>query len=333
MMTTEEFQPRDRTLIEKEAVAWFTRIHGNPSRADQQDFAAWLEASEDHRLAYGHVAELWSVLGPAAATQDATIQPALTRALERIEGHRRKRRRGATVPVMTGCIMLLAAGFWLWLERPHLLQDMQADFISERRERREIDLADGSRVIMDADTAIKVSISSLERRIHLLRGNAYFEVRPSGVPFRVKAQSGEATVLGTEFEVALKADELVTVTLAKGSVAVGVDGRRENVVLKPGESVDYGQKGLGEARGIDPDEAFAWRNGRLIFTNARLGDVLAEIARYRDGRLIVLGKALEERRVSGNIALDDPEKALAAMQSSVGFRMTVLGSRLAVIRP
>ncbi|WP_168208256.1 FecR domain-containing protein [Agrobacterium sp. T29] len=331
-MTDPENCPRrDKALIEKEAVAWFTRMNGKPTRSERRDFAAWLDATEDHRQSYGRISAIWSTLGSDTAQQDTRIQFALSAALDRIEDHRRKRKLSGVASSVIGCLALFAAGFWLWLEQPHLLQNMQADFISDRRERRDIMLSDGSKIFMDADTALKVSISANERRIHLLRGNAYFEVAHSTVPFKVKARSGEATVLGTEFEIATKNDSEVTVTLAKGSIAVWVE-RGDNVILKPGESVDYGLNGLSKPHAVDLEEVLAWRNGRLIFTNARLGDVLAEIGRYREGRLVVLGQSLAEHRVSGNIALDDPEKALAAMQSSVGFNMTVLGSRLAVIR-
>lgn len=321
----------DEALIEKQAVAWFTRMNGKPSPSDKQDFARWLATSEAHARIYRDVEALWSDLGPLADTLAGRESPGLAGPMERIRELRRKRGLGRVGAGIALCLALLAGG-WIWLERPHLLQDWRADYVTARGEQRSIVLADGSTLLLDADTALEVDLSAARRRIRLLRGTAFFTVRPSEVPFTVEARNGEARVLGTAFEVAARDGEEVSVTLDHGSLKVGLLDRPQDVVLKPGESVDYGASGLGPARPVDLEEATAWRMGRFIFTNARLADVLQQVGRYRDGRIVLLGSALSEKRVSGNIALRDTDAALAAVQSSVGFRMTVLG-RLTVIGP
>jgi transmembrane sensor len=195
-----------------------------------------------------------------------------------------------------------------------------------------VTLSDGSRILLDADSALGIAISGHERRIRLLRGAAFFQVTHIGTPFVVEAANGEARVLGTEFDVSLKEDRAVTVTLARGSVEVGIIGNGRDVILKPGESVDYGSAGLSPVKQTVVEDEMAWHDGRFIFNNARLSDVLAQIERYRDGRIVILRSKLSDLRVSGNIGLDDTDKALAAVQSSVGFRLTSLG-RLTVIGP
>ncbi|UFS68192.1 hypothetical protein LO749_21315 (plasmid) [Paracoccus denitrificans] len=71
----------------------------------------------------------------------------------------------------------------------------------------------------------------------------------------------------------------------------------------------------------------------MIFNNARLADVVAQISRYRDGRIVLVGSSVGKRRVSGNISLDNTNAALRAMQSSVGFRMTSLAGKVTMIGP
>ena len=145
-MTDDRQQLRDQSLIEREAVAWFTRMNGKPSRQEKSDFQRWLQASSDHRQAYDQLRGLWRDMGSNAHLSTPHEDPDLAAPLERIRRLRDERKTGKLGPVIVGCLALLVASCWLWLERPTLLQDMQADFVSPRGERRQITLADGSHV-------------------------------------------------------------------------------------------------------------------------------------------------------------------------------------------
>lgn len=321
----------DEGQIEKQAIAWFTRMNGRPSPADREDFARWLGASTAHEQHYANVQRLWTDLGPLSDAVERREATALAGPLQKIEELRRQRSRGRLAAgAVLGLALCLMTG-WLWLERPHLLQDWQADYATARAEQRSLTLADGSTVLLDADSAVAVDLKATERRVELIRGTAFFSVVPGQSPFIVAARNGEARVLGTRFEVAAE-DREVSVTLDSGSVEVALRDGAGSLVLKPGESVAYGAAGLGSAHAVDLAEATAWRQGRYIFTNARLADVLERIGRYRGGRILVTSGALAERRVSGNIALRDGNAALAAVQSTVGFQVTSLG-RLTLVSP
>lgn len=323
--------PRDKSLIDKEAVAWFTRMNGKPTRAEMRDFRRWLDVSEVHAVAFEDVKALWSQMGSTGSPVEGGSADELAEPLLRIQRQRRNRRlEGGTV---AGSLLAIMLGTWLWLDHPHLIQDLGADHVAARGERRQITLADGSSVLLDADTAIDSVITPGERRIRLRRGAVSLHVRPSGVPFVVEAGDGKALVLGTVFDVALDGSGKVAVTLASGSVAVSLNGQQLDVRLKPGERIEYDAAGLGSARTVDLETSMAWHAGRYIFTNERLTDVLEKIGRYRKGRIVLLGSELGQRRVSGNVSLDDPDAALAAVQASVGMRVTHLGGRLTLIGP
>ncbi|MBS7543231.1 FecR family protein [Ancylobacter oerskovii] len=313
-----------------QAVAWFTRMNGRPSEEDRRDFGRWLAAASAHREAYEKLRAMWGDLHALADMPAVRQDAGLAGLRARIEEKRRRARRLAS-GVALGLAMLVA-GSWVWLERPHLLQDLRADYVAPRGEPRSVGLADGSVLLLDADTAIEVDLGAGQRRVEVLRGTVFFRVKPSSIPFVVAASNGEARVLGTEFDVARREGGDVTVTLDSGSVEVGLTDRDGAVTLRPGESVDYGGQGLGAPHTVDLEEAGAWRQGRFIFTNARLADVLERIGRYRDGRIVVIGSALAETRVSGNISLRDTEAALAAVRSSVGFPLHEIG-RLTLIGP
>lgn len=333
MTNREAAAPREKSLTEKEAVAWFTRMHGKPTREEKRNFALWLKASPDHEQAYAEVRSLWSNLGTVADSIAHASTDDLTEPLRKIERQRRQNRIGKAGTVVAGCLAVVLAGAWLWIEQPNLMQNLRADYVTARAERRSVMLADGSTVLLDADSALDSTISAEERRIRLLRGAASFAVQPSRVPFIVEAENGEARVLGTTFDVVLAAEGNVTVTLSSGSLEVSLVDRPQTILLQPGESVEYGRSGLGAVNNVDLEESTAWHEGRFVFTNTRLADVLLQIGRYRDGRIVLLGSTLGERRVSGNISLENTDAALAAVQSSLGFRMTPLGGKVTVIGP
>ncbi len=73
-------------------------------------------------------------------------------------------------------------------------QNRQADYHTATDEQRRIQLADGSTALLNPDIAIKEALQPDQRRVELLRGEAYFQISPAAErPFWV--------VAGTEFDV------------------------------------------------------------------------------------------------------------------------------------
>lgn len=324
--------PRCPSRIEQEAIAWFTRINGEPSAADRRNFERWRKADPAHEEAYREVANAWAksdALGIRAAAEEAET---LKGYLDAIDGVRKRRRRLNAGIATTGVLLALVVGLNVWLQHPYMIQDLSADFVTERAERRMIVLADGSSVLLDAGSALAQQMDGTVRRVRLLRGAAYFDVKTSPVPFIVDAGHGETLVTGTAFSVEVLESD-VAVTLARGHVAVSSGRDTKPAILAPGESVRYNNTGLGDVTQVPVEEVLSWRDGRLIFDGARLGDVVQQIGRYRSGRIVIIGSTLADHRVSGNLPLDDPDSALASLRATVGFLMTDMGGKLAVISP
>lgn len=331
-MTDHEKTAGSLSGVEAEAIAWFTRMNGKPSRADRRHFEAWLRADWVHGQAYNDLRTMWSSAGAPGTDVAREEEQALSRHLDNVRRMRETKTSGKTGGIIGLCLCACLAGSWIWLERPKLFQDLQADYLTARGERRMINLPDGSTILMDADTALGVDIGASERRVRLLRGTAFFTVRHSNIPFVVRAGDGEARVLGTTFDVAMQ-DDRVSVTLESGSLQVTGATTSQHVLLSPGEAVAYGASGMDRPEKIDLEERTAWHDGRFVFNNARLGDVLKQIERHRPGRIIVVSGSLADRRVSGSFSIDNPQAALASVQSLVGFQMTELAGRLVIVRP
>jgi transmembrane sensor len=197
---------------------------------------------------------------------------------------------------------------------------------------REIVLADGSHVTLDTATTLRARLDGPVRRIALDKGAAYFAVaHDKAHPFQVALADRQVVVTGTHFTTGLRGDQ-ARVAVLEGSVAVSrvrpgqADALRDAARLKPGDQVSYraGAPLVREAR-VDPTQAAAWREHRLIFQDAALADVVAELSRYTQTRIRIADPALGRRRVTAIFPLDGADSVIARADRLLPISVTRTG--------
>ena len=119
--------------------------------------------------------------------------------------------------------------------------------------------------------------------------------------------------------------------MAEHSVAVSTAGGR--VVVEQGQQVRYGQQRLGAVGAADLGRVEAWRRDRLVFHEAPLGEVIADLERYRGGRIVVTDSAVREIPVTAVFDALQAEAALDTIASSLPIRMHRVTGLLAVLSP
>lgn len=203
---------------------------------------------------------------------------------------------------------------------------MQADMMSGTGEMPTVTLADGSVMQLNANSAVSFEFGEHERIVHLLRGEAYFEVaKDAKRPFTVETINTRARALGTAFNVRLASDTQVIVTEHAVEVA-SLMSEASKVRVNAGEEVACCANGrAGKVRAVDPTVALAWRRGQLVVDNVTLQAVIDEIRRHYSGSIIIASSELAQRRVSGTFAIADPDKALDLIGASLGITITRLG--------
>lgn len=143
-------------------------------------------------------------------------------------------------------------------------------------------LSDGTRVNLNAESEINFPVSFKgAQRVIELSGEAYFEVaKDAEHPFVVKTKHLSVKVLGTTFNCRAYEDEsVVTTTLVEGKVQV-FDGRKFEDI-KPGEQVVYEKETkIMRVNQVEVSRYTAWRDGKFIFRNERLEDIMAYLARW-----------------------------------------------------
>lgn len=169
-------------------------------------------------------------------------------------------------------------------------------------EQRRVELADGSRLTLDADSAATVRITRRVRKIQLERGRALFDVAhdPSRL-FKVLANGTETRALGTRFAVSSR-DGRVAVTLVQGSVEVRTqqDDSAGPARLAPGQQfVAGGRRQRPTIVAADVEAATGWTEGRLTFRNTPLKEAVEEANRYSRRKVVLAVPEFAERPVSG----------------------------------
>lgn len=187
-------------------------------------------------------------------------------------------------------------------------------------------LPDGSRAVLDAGSAVSIAFSDGERRVELLRGDAWFEVEHGDRrPFRVAALGGITEDVGTAFEVRRAADA-VSVAVSQGAVAVHAPEVGEGVLLRASQRAHYGRNGpVTRLDAIDPVNIAAWRQGEILIDKANVADAVSQIKRYRSAPVFVLGTPDASVRISGVFRVDRPDEAIEAVARMARLTVYRLG--------
>lgn len=295
--------PLHDDLIRAAAATWVARLASREVTArDREQFNRWIAASPDHRAAFFAMRAHWQGLNEAVR-------------LGTVPKRRRSCHRGLAVAASLVLAVLLYA------LHPVLEDHWLADHVTAAGEQQTLPLADGSIVVMNTGTALAVEFDARTRRIRLLHGEAEFIVAHNPArPFVVVSDNRAVTALGTEFSVSRWADEFA-VTVFASAVRVTQDGRIVDELQRGHRLLIKGDNPPQTDRHADLDGALAWRRGRLIFTAKPLGEVVAEINRYRRGRLLLLAPAASRRPVSGVFDIDRLDSLLPVMAESLNLKL------------
>tara|TARA_R110000772_G_scaffold49123_1_gene112353 strand:+ start:61635 stop:62639 length:1005 start_codon:yes stop_codon:yes gene_type:complete len=318
-MTHDDENP-DHDAAMTEALDWFTRRQsGTITSGEAHTFEVWRAAHPANARAYERVAGLWA--SPEFAHALETQAPATP--------PRPARRRAALRPALAlAAVLVLAVGLG-HLSGGNPFQP-PADHGTETGQRTKVPLPDGSVVVLNAESAVNVSFDADKRRVELVRGEAFFDVRPDTIrPFEVAAGRSLTRVVGTAFSVTLQGGD-AEVRVRRGHVRVTSDDGGTPVDLTPGEGVTVTAGHAGSAARA-PQTAFAWLDGRFVFHDRPLAEVMARLSRHHKDRVVLATERLRRLRVSGNYRLDDPAAVVAALADVAGADVIRLPGLLTVL--
>ncbi len=277
------------------------------TESDTQDsatFERWRMADPEHASAYAraeHIHRTGNLLG-----RDPLLRAASTSS--RSESARR--RQWSVALGLAACMMLAFGVLWqIWGST-----GSEQRYASGQGLPQTVQLADGTRLRLDAQTELTVRLGEQQRELTLQHGRVQIDVAhdPSR-PFVAYAGDSEIRDVGTVFQLS-EDDDGVDVGLLSGRVAIhsahGWQGE-----LAPAEQVHIDPSGrAGPVRALDTDAATGWTRGELVFRSEPLDRLLADMNRYTTTQLRLGDPQLADIQVSGSFRAGDPTglaKALA----------------------
>lgn len=337
-------ESEDCTIVEQ-AQNWIVRLSSGDMSADEMTaFRSWLARSDAHERTFAEERYFWCRL---SGLED-TFERLDAEEDDQVAGvpmpgpiWRRRRKLRASFPprksvrrYATVLCLAVAACLLLSVFAPHLVTVLRADYYNGGGQTMAVTLPDGSRAVLNRNSAIRVDFGETVRRVELLDGEVYVEVRPNPArPFRVVAGHGASEAVGTAYAVR-KADRGTRVAVTEGRVVVtGAGEPGAAVSLRAGEGIRYADgRFLGRKFTVNGEDALAWRNGKIVLVNRSLSTALAELERYHHGRILLLGGAQAYQPVSGVIDLERLEDGIAALAATHGLTVTRVTPYLTVVR-
>lgn len=298
-------QIRDEARLD-EACDWIVRIQAG-DEADAVAFDAWLSESPANAAAFDRAMSVVDAYATAAPQVLAGLQTDQRRQAQALS--RGTRGRGG---LFAGLGALAAAAAVAAVVVPPMLdRPVTQTYTTVAGERRAIQLADGSKVDLNAGSTLRVTLSRHERRLVMAQGEAVFDVtHDARRPFFVEAGDRTVRVVGTQFDVRRRGADLA-VTVARGEVEVRptkAPGRAWR--LHPGQRLDHRGGQPEQLTAAAPEEVFGWRVGRLVYRDQPLGAVVEDL-NLQFGRPIRLeDPSLATVRVSGVLVLDDQDAVI-----------------------
>ncbi len=362
-------------------------LSGDLPEREEIELRHWLDADPERRRVFAEMRAVWDEAGTVHDAWDtSTLRKRITAAREEILVHahvpsapglsierggataiRQPRlrmwpgntRRGSPrlLGLAAGITVLLASGAVTWWktsdrEDPTVVAVApMREVATTRGEQATLDLADGSRVILAADSKLRIPADynrpsrNGSRRELELEGKAFFEVvHDSARPFVVRTATAVTEDLGTEFVIDAYPESRATlVVVASGSVALWRSGRltdsamtqaRETRAAKESSLVlAAGTLGRVDAggtarltRNISVDDYLSWTKGILLFRSTPLDQAILELNRWYDVDVRLATPALARRRLTAELRNEPFDVALRRLTMTLGVNAQRLGN-------
>ena len=203
---------------------------------------------------------------------------------------------------------------------------------------KDIQLDDGTLVTLGADSKIAVEFGKHERRVQLTRGEAFFEVtRDTNRLFLVMAGDTVVRVLGTKVNVHYE-QQPVRVAVVEGrvevmhadlvKVATPKQKPAQRQLLAAGDTAVATQAGaVVTSSHANKEDLGAWRQGRLVYVDARLKDIISDMNRYFDGEIQLANEGLGERQLTITFRADEIDRGIELIEGALAVRVVRSGPK------
>ncbi|SEM97041.1 FecR family protein [Sphingomonas gellani] len=302
------------TDLEQTAATWLVRREQPGwSDADDAELARWLASDAANKAAYWRLEHGWQQADRLGSRRGGDRSPPSFVPLRRYWSG------------LAACLLVVASisiTVSLFTQRAALTPVRIATAIGMQRH---VVLADGSRLVVNTDSALRTAVDRMSRTVWLDQGEAYFEVaHDARHPFVIRAGDRRITVLGTRFSVRRDGDA-VRVSVVEGRVRVegaGPETGTAAIVTAGDVAVARGASLLVVDRSpMVVEEALSWRTGMLTFDRTTLADAATEFNRYNRQKLTIADERAARLRIGGSFQATNVEAFARLLRGAFGLQV------------
>lgn len=303
----------------QEAARWHTRLGSGLTEAQRREFEAWVanpaNAREFHACRY-LLDVAMELKGRQREEVLASIEDAKP-ARSSLAALRQGLALGSVwiSSAAAAAVVLAVVIVWSALRtQGYVAQTYQTSTGQERQ----VVLPDGSVVGLNTQTELEWVGSPHDRRVRLMRGEAYFQVvHDASRPFRIVLAHSQVQVLGTRFDVYQMANGDVRVSVVSGTVAVEALDNGAGATpswsrrLTAGQQIEYSPVGLvADVHPVAAQKVIGWRQGILETPGEPLSDFVSDLSRYTTERIVIADPRAAVQKVGGAFSIHDIDDSL-----------------------
>ena len=346
-----EHEKTTQAAIDAEACSWIVQLHdAQPTAADLETFRSWLQRSPAHLETFRQFAKTWTKMDVLSELVFSEIE----RATEAVQGQVLTEKSEGTflqlryVMFSMAFLMLALTSGLIWKSLSSYSEQPQfsAEYSTVVGEQKQVSLPDGSGIRLNTKSKTNVTYKKDARLIHLVEGEAHFNVfHDSEKPFVVYAGKVAVKAVGTSFSVYLK-DDSVDVIVTDGEVKISslpkdleVSRKAELELINNAETVAsfvQGQRAVFKDKielveNIELQEIekkLSWRDGILIFEGDRLQDVVKEVSRYTPTKIIILDNETRNLKIGGYFRAGEIVPMLDTFEQSFSIEVEQISENL-----
>jgi transmembrane sensor len=315
------------------AAAWVVRLQAPAAgEAEWLAFEVWLRGTPGGEAAYDAAMSIWLLADAydgdsAGANDDRDVgRRAWGGVLGKPPGLRMAvLGLGGLGAVTTAWVMAVHEP--ARLTAPRLAPAAQV-YATARGERRAVTLADGTRLDLSGGSRVTVRLAPGARRISMDEGEVAFDVThdPSR-PFEVSVGDRQVRDVGTEFDIR-RAGSQIRIAVRRGMVEVAANNGSKDapIDLGPGRQLTHDQTSdVTTVRTASADDAFAWKQGRLIYRDQPLQVVVDDLNRSFPHGVRIEGARAAEMHFTGVLNVDAEDATIRRLTALLPISASRVG--------
>lgn len=344
---------------QSQAAVWLAKLDGDsPSKEDLQAFRQWVNEDDSHIAAFEKATAVWDEYNILTRLPMVLQQRLQQRRGRQHQQRFRPKRQSLMIQsrylgVAITVVLAIFMGLYLYLFPP-----LEASYSTAIGEQKTISLPDSSVVQLNTNSRITFDYSGAIRAIYLHQGEAHFDVASNPQrPFEVYVGTGRVRAVGTAFTVMVGINE-IDVVVTEGTVEVAPEinpplteatstrleypelGRQplspqtddeESRRVGAGNAVVFTQDKIKLVQRIETDELqrrLAWQRGLLIFSGEPLEEVIAQVSRYTDTKILIKSTKAKKLRIGGQFQVGDTKAILNALERGFGIKADYITNSL-----